>query len=372
MNLQAAQDLAKLREPQQVSVQPKVKTAVQVARRIFQLAAAGGFPYKNHTPESWAKKWMSSKTFMLMEIDINAAASPHMPKNPTRVQHYMHCSKDSFDPIVVDVNKRKVGKTLLGYTPEVVKLDGKHRSAALLAQGHTKVLAWVGCKAAKKIKPSKIMEVNASAVTTPTFDTPSKIGTAYQLFASVVPSVGIPSIRQDSGEGGSRPKDHLHSGKGLFKKKVKAKVEECDACGARSSGSLVDDSSNSDHKIPPDSSDTKQAVDTSDQLGWDGRQANVYAPGTRPGYADQFGSPNFQAPGSGVGQRVKNTGASNSDFSRELRAKGTKIPKIWNKKKRVKAVAPPGREAQVKALKPKVGKKAAFKIAWSQHNDGKH
>lgn len=31
-------------------------------------------------------------------------------------------------------------------------------------------------------------------------------------------------------------------------------------------------------------------------------------------------------------------------------------------------VAPPGREAQVKALKPKVGKKSAFKIAWAQAN----
>lgn len=35
------------------------------------------------------------------------------------------------------------------------------------------------------------------------------------------------------------------------------------------------------------------------------------------------------------------------------------------------AVAPPGREDQVMKLKKKVGKKAAFKIAWSQYNDKK-
>lgn len=35
------------------------------------------------------------------------------------------------------------------------------------------------------------------------------------------------------------------------------------------------------------------------------------------------------------------------------------------------AVAPPGREAQVKELKKKVGVPGAYKIAWSQENKDK-
>ena len=43
----------------------------------------------------------------------------------------------------------------------------------------------------------------------------------------------------------------------------------------------------------------------------------------------------------------------------------------YAKMDQVDAVAPPGREDQVKALKPKVGTKSAFKIAWSSFNKGK-
>lgn len=41
---------------------------------------------------------------------------------------------------------------------------------------------------------------------------------------------------------------------------------------------------------------------------------------------------------------------------------------VFKPKRGMEAVAPPGREDQVKALKKKFGKKSAFKIAWSQYN----
>lgn len=151
-----------------------------------------------------------------------------------------------------------------------------------------------------------------------------------------------------------------------FNKLEAGKVEDCDACGARSSGQLEDDTSNDDHKVPPDQSDSKQAVDPSDRLTWDGKKANNQTPGTKPGYSDRFGSPNIQSPGSGTGPRVKNTGGSKSDFARQLSA-GKRVGKIWNKKK-MKAVAPPGKEKQVRKLKEKFGEDSSipFKIAWSQ------
>src|SRR6266404_1156126 len=121
MNLQQAVDLAMLREPPKVVVKPKTRSALQVAKRVHQLAAQGGFPYTGRTVEQWARKFMSSPEFILMEIDINAAASPHKPRNPSRVMYYMKCSVESLEPIVVDLNKNKSGKTLLGYIPEVIK-----------------------------------------------------------------------------------------------------------------------------------------------------------------------------------------------------------------------------------------------------------
>jgi len=47
------------------------------------------------------------------------------------------------------------------------------------------------------------------------------------------------------------------------------------------------------------------------------------------------------------------------------------VKKVLPNLKQIDSVAPPGREDQVKALKKKVGVPAAYKIAWSQHNDSK-
>lgn len=400
MNLEQLMGQEELRAPVKM-LKPKTRSAIQVAKRVFELAANGGFPYKYLSPETWAKRWLKSEEFKLMEIDIaaaaalniNAAASPHMPKNPNRVNHYLHCSVESLDPIVVDLNKRGVGKSFLGYIPPVVVLDGKHRKMAQLRQGRTRILAWVGCRAIKRMPVETLHEVNekpkvinGKEVYLPPVEG-TKIAAAYEIHASTVPSVGIGIPRQDSGEGGSRPKDSMHSGKkkgmkGLggtgangmggpgasnqgganvlkahsnspvtkLRDKMTMKINQntgeiksprlkagdigdCNACGARSSGTLVDDTSNDDHKIPPDESDASTFVEPSDQLKWNGKKAQTFVPGTGPGYVNQFGSPNFQAPGSGVGQRVLNKGASNSDFSRTVDAKGKRIPKIFNKLK---------------------------------------
>jgi hypothetical protein len=511
MNLEQVMSQTELRTPVRM-LKPQTRSAIQVAKRVFQLAANGGFPYKHQTPESWAKKWLKSEEFKLMEIDIaaaaalniNAAASPHMPKNPNRVAHYIHCSVESLDPVVVDVNCRGVGKTYLGYVPPVIVLDGKHRKMAQIQNGRTRILAWVGCRAIKRMPVETLHEVDESnsAIMTkiasfskevylPPVDG-TRIAAAYEIHASTVPSVGIGIPRQDSGEGGSRPKDSMHSGgpgsgrhaaalkqagysgkferyngpnrmysyshsdgstykvnkstddsgkptgvkswsyrgpkgstsgsdesslvshvggtgrQGISKyekmdalggtgangmggpgasnqgganvvnaggpgsgrrpgggqgkpdqskqrkltalrnkyfklaqvlgpsdlremrnqinkaaKSLKAgEVGDCNACGARGSGTIEDDTSNNDKKIPPDSSDAGTFVDSSDQLKWNPKKANNYAPGTKPGYTDQFGSPNFQAPGSGVGQRILNKGASNSDMNRALTAGG--------------------------------------------------
>ena len=154
-------------------------------------------------------------------------------------------------------------------------------------------------------------------------------------------------------------------------------VKGLNSQGARSSGSLEEESP-SDRKVPPDPSDRKTPPDPSDRLEWRPDDPQMVAPGGLS--TPRYGTSTQQSPGSGVGPRVgRSTGAKNSEQSRgvvNVRARGAKvdagpvkIKKMWTRdKKRMEAVAPPGREAQVKKLKKKFGKTAAFKIAWSQEN----
>jgi len=156
-NLAAAISQSQLMLPNQ-GIPLKTRSKMQVAKRVYTLAASGGFPYTGMSCQKWAKKWLSSDTFRLMEIDINAAASPHLPRNPERVAFRLLCSQDSMDPIVVDVNKQKTGKSHLGYVPDIVVLDGKHRKQAQMLQGRTRILAWVGCKAEKKLQNATVID----------------------------------------------------------------------------------------------------------------------------------------------------------------------------------------------------------------------
>lgn len=400
MNIAQAHELSELRIPIKHEDKPKTRSARYVARQILARCERNGYPYK-HFPNNdygamrWAKKFLDSKEFTLMAIDINAAASPNEPRDPKRVAHYIKCSALDFDPIVVDTNKRKRGRTHLGYIPEVIKVDGKHRSAAMLAQGHTKTMAWVGKKAIKKIKPSKMIQasslkevINKNFTSLTSMNGHRNILASAAILAAVDSSVSINTPRQDAGEGSSRPRDHMHSKKSK-KKKMKSNtgiapkqtlpmrpetMDEMAACGARSSGSLGAHDI-SDMKVIPDSSDDGSSVDASDRLKWFADVPQNQAPGTGPGYTDRFGNPPLLSPGSGVGPRIVNKGASNSEFSRTVKAKGKveagiKVKKMYTKKqKRMHAVAPPGfSEKTMHQLKRKHGTEVAFKIAWSKHN----
>lgn len=346
MNLQDSLTMSELRKPAPVQTKVKTKTRLQIARRVLQLAAQGGFPYKYHTAESWAKKHLPSKEFVLMEIDINAAASPHIPKNGNRVAYNLLCAAADMEPIVVDRNNRKEGSTLLGFIPDVIVKDGKHRKQARIMQGYARIMAWVGVKAAPKLISKET--INASGdkdryLLLPAVDN-TRMAATYEIHASTVPSVGLSKsvMRQDSGEGGSRPVDSTHPmSAGKLKGKIKTGggaaggasngggsgsnplrmgVMGVGKPGARSSGSL-EDTDSSDDTIPPDASDTKQAVDASDRLKFNPNKPQIYTPGTSKGHGNKFGSPNLDSPGSGVGPRTVNKGPSRSEMAKQLNAK---------------------------------------------------
>lgn len=458
MNLEQSQSIANLQIPV-MNVTGIRKSRIQVAKRVFQLAASGGHPYRNHSPESWAKKWLKSKEFVLMEIDINAAACVHMPGHPEGVSHYFQCSKDSMDPIVVDGNKRRMGRTALGYIPEVTVNDGKHRLKAQRMQGHTRIMAWVGTKVIDKIKKRGGVEIHAAAwkkyKQTGIIPSMNKTEVAYELYAATVPSTGLANTvtRQSTGEGGSRPRNATANinakkkmkgmggggsaggasnsggsgsnplrmgimesgGPGSGRKKTtqseflktgkwpssatrrenlkKARgfeAADCNACGARSSGSLEDESA-SDDKVPPDPSDNGQRVDPSDRRKFNPTKPQLRAPGTRPGQSNEYGLNDAAAYGSNIGPRIPNGGASKSDFSRgklTVNAMGHEVACMCGmcmkskknmdasglKVKTINMKAPPGREDQVMELKKKYGEGSPipFQIAWDQYQSKKN
>jgi hypothetical protein len=323
MNLQQTQVIQSLKEPPKKTVVQKKRSKLQVARRVFQLAAQGGFPYTGMTAEQWAKKWLPSKEFILCEVNIHAAASintnvvasPHPPKNPNRVNHYLQCSVDAMDPIVVDLNRQRVGRSYLGYIPEIVVLDGKHRKKAQLQQGRIKILAWVGASALKLMPEITVRIINASKekCTLPPLNPLLREGrknATYELFAET--------------SNASKSVD----GRVLYTATSNAsrrKPKDCKACGARSSGTLEDDSSNSDKKVPPDASDDGSSVEASDRLKWNPNKPNMNAPGTKGWNNEQrgFNNPISDAPGAGVGPRLKpDKGASRSEMARSVAAGG--------------------------------------------------
>lgn len=359
MNLDKAQALSNLRREKQAKSEDKLtRTARQIARRVFQVAAQGGDPYRGQTFDGWARKWLASKEFVLMEIDASAVAAPCDPRNPARVAERFLCSAEQYEPIVVDLNKNNVGRTMFGkYVPEVIVVDGKHRRKAAMQQGRARITAWVGIKAAAKIKTSKLV----ASIDAPTdkIMAPSKIGTALSLYAAVSPSTDIPVTQQDTGQGGSRPTKMQSAGGGAGASNAAGSGlnplrQGLESCGARGSGHL-------------DSSDpTDRLVGLNERKKWKVGQT-FDAPGTDGSVTG--GDPSADAPGAGVGPRLKpSTGGSNSDMSRRMKA-GKFVKEMYEDE--VDAVAPPGREDQVKTLKKKVGKNAAFKIAWNSYNNRK-
>ena len=170
------------------------------------------------------------------------------------------------------------------------------------------------------------------------------------------------------GTGGQTFADHLDSKHGGMKAET----------GARSSGSL-EEPDPSDEKATPDPSDRNQTFpDPSDRLKWNADKPQLCAPGCNKDHEHNWGGdPSQMSPDSGVGPRLKpDWGAEDSEFSKGMKASRKmdagpiKVGKIVTKKKRMTAVAPPGRSKQVEKLKEKYGADSAvpFKIAWSQQN----
>lgn len=147
MKLLEANTFVQLRDAglQSRRISKEVKIGLELAQDIFAEAEERDQPFLYHTPETWARKWLPSKRFRLIRLPLNAAAMPCEPKVDNLVLKKIHAREEK--PIIVDYNLNQVGKSMHGFVPQVIVLDGKHRFRAAQLRGETHIMAWVGEKA---------------------------------------------------------------------------------------------------------------------------------------------------------------------------------------------------------------------------------
>lgn len=225
MNLSEATQMMELRKQPRVTPEEKITaSALTVAERVFEISAAFGEPYYANTPRGWARKWLASKKFILMEIAPHQVAVPNANRlDQEKVANtFRAAGSTEIEPIVVDMNKMGIGKTNGGYIPKIVVVDGKHRHRAQTSQGRDRIMAWVGELAVEEMQARSSKKIVARDMTI-SAGAETKMTSTAQLYAAVGTGMGSDnsSARQDTGDGGSRAgKAALPSGMSF--EKVKA------------------------------------------------------------------------------------------------------------------------------------------------------
>lgn len=427
-NLRQALELASLSQTK-TAVASKTMTAVQIAKRVFQLAAQAGHPFEGITVQDWARKWLASDEFVLMEISASKAALTNTPKNRNLVFEKMHAS--AFEPIVVDANKNEIGRTPGGFVPSVIVVDGKHSHQAQVMQGKSMVMAWVGKKVVAKVQAKVAsIKVNGNGVKLSKIESAAVLAQdrGHNGSAPHMPMPGVKSNRNSTTVYSGGPGSGRHPGYGQFKyaggssgsrtwyrfehpdgTRVSAlrykggdggvsKIYETKPGELMPTGAIHEGDHDSNVKFLQDHYGISHpkvsrrldagAGGVGGSLG-NGSGSNP----NRMGFgavtqdpSDEKNDPSDQSPGSGGGKRLApSKGGSKSELQNKMFSKGTVVDKIYEAckndmsagkfkfTKKMMGVAPPGREEQVLKLKEKYGEDSPipFQIAWHQHNQGK-
>src|ERR1035438_10076661 len=123
MDLTATMQL-NTREPVQA---PAIKQTTATARTLLR-----------HLPDDKRlREGFASRDFTLCEVAIGRLAV-------VEKRDLLASTEMVSAPIVVDVNKRRVGRAPTGFVPKVVVIEGTSRLAAARKSGALTVLAWVG------------------------------------------------------------------------------------------------------------------------------------------------------------------------------------------------------------------------------------
>jgi hypothetical protein len=129
------------------------KSAQDLAKQVFARAEESGHPIMRQTRSEWVDEWLQSKDFVLLDISLGAAACPNRgPIDASKVQEAIRASADCMEPVIIDVNKNKIGFNSKGkFFPPVIVVDGQHNYQGALLQGRERIKAWVGLEAAAMI-----------------------------------------------------------------------------------------------------------------------------------------------------------------------------------------------------------------------------
>lgn len=113
-----------------------------LVKKLFSATASEG-RLLAASPAAWRDQWLVSERFILRSIHMNAVAAPKA------VQPYgIYASGLTEEPIVVELNKQKLGHTFRGVGPKVIVVHGAERFLAAMQRGEHKIKAWVGIQAA--------------------------------------------------------------------------------------------------------------------------------------------------------------------------------------------------------------------------------
>ena len=126
-------------------------TALDITKKIFARAEEAGKPFRLTTEKEWQKDWLASEKFVLYDLPLNMVAVPYAIADSKTISMIQGAAPREMAPIVVDLNKQKVGQSSKGFYPAVVVVDGAHRHKATAMQGHETIRAWVGELAAAKL-----------------------------------------------------------------------------------------------------------------------------------------------------------------------------------------------------------------------------
>lgn len=393
MNLEQALATEALNTPVKREDCPCEKTRIsasQMAKQVFAMAEEKGTPFLHQTPQGWARKWLASPEFVLIDIPASAAAVPLTPKNPNQVLRNIRATADSKPPIVVDLNKRGIGSTPGGtFVPEVIVIDGKHRHTAAMMQGCGSVQAWVGVKALKYVlKGARTIEA-ASVPARQVVKARSVVSSEAVLYAGAVPAqdratedgsaphMPMPGVKATGpamkpftkgqkpiaaagagggtgGTGGTGGMGNMTSGP-MPKVNAEDNVEQVKEFGdplkakglkadASDTDSVVDPS---DEGYPPDPSDKKAGMQYPLPQTSTGKCQCNDKPCKHTKGKNKFGNASKDAPGTGVGPQQKpNAGATRSDLQKVMgcndKMKAGRIPGTirTKKKKHLKAGGP--------------------------------
>ena len=161
MNIQQATVLSTLNANERVldrADRGVTQRAEYLAERVYDLAAEQGTRLEG-TPKSWRDEWLVSRRFRLLDIPLRFAACPMKADNASKVQGFIRAAAGSVEPIIIDVNKKKLGRAAGDYFPPAIVVDGKHRAAAHRLQGRETIRAWVGENAIMALGLDKVPTV---------------------------------------------------------------------------------------------------------------------------------------------------------------------------------------------------------------------